>query len=604
MLITRNLIFLSLLLFNSLLIAQINEIHLANEYYQQGELEKAKGLYDVLSQKRQNISQINSNYLEVLKQIGEPKEIEDYFKKVLTWYPGNIAYEIDRTEYFFTSGNEKAYTRTLKDLKQTYENSRFQLSMVAQQFASKRMYQQSAEFFLLARAASNVESTYALEMARVYSLLNDKESMVDEYLNYARENRQNTAYIKNIFQNLLNEEEDLAYLENTLIKKIQQNPDERTFPDLMIWLELQRKNFYGAFVQARALDKREKTTGNQTMNVGRIAMDNENWDDAITIFEYLTENYRENNQQAFYRKMLLEAREGKVKNTFPVDKQQIKTLSRAYSSLYEEVGPNNYTFEALRNMAHLHAFYLGEIDTAAIILRHLISSPRVSPNLVSQSKMDLGDIYVLRDQPWEATLLYSQVEKANRDSPLAYEAKLKNARLHYYTGNFALAKSHLDILKRATTREIANDAIDLTVLITDNTYLDSTDAIMQSYASIELMIFQNQFGKAQRALQSMLTKYARHSIIDEVYWQLYKIHLQAGDYQIAADYLEKITKEFGYDILADDAAFKLAEITERYLNDPAEAQNLYRQFLTKYPGSMYTAEARKRFRQLRGDFDS
>jgi tetratricopeptide (TPR) repeat protein len=476
--------------------------------------------------------------------------------------------------------------------------------MVGQQLASKRMYEQSAEFFLLARETSGLESNYSLELARVYGLLNNKEKMVEEYLNYAKVNRQNTAYIKNIFQNLLREDEDLTYLENALIRKIQQNPNERTFADLMIWLELQRKNFYGAFIQARALDKREETNGSQTMNVGRIAMDNGSWDDAITIFEYLTKNFPQANQQAFFRKMLIEAKEGKVKNTFPVDKQQIRNLSREYSRLYEEIGPNNYTFEALRNMAHLHAFYLGEIDTAAIVLRHLISSPRVSRNLVSQSKMDLGDIYILRDQPWEATLLYSQVEKAHRDSPLAYKAKLKNARLHYFTGNFSLAKSHLDILKRATTREIANDAIDLTVLITDNTYLDSTDVIMQTYAAVDLMIFQNQFRRAQRALQGMLVKYPRHSIVDEVYWQLSKIHLQAGEYQEAADYLQKIKTEFSYDILSDDAAFKLAEITERYLNDPVEAQNLYKDFLIKYPGSMYTSEARKRYRQLRGDFDS
>jgi outer membrane protein assembly factor BamD (BamD/ComL family) len=238
------------------------------------------------------------------------------------------------------------------------------------------------------------------------------------------------------------------------------------------------------------------------------------------------------------------------------------------------------------------------------VLRFLIASPRVNKQLSSECKLDLGDIYLLKNQPWEATLLYSQVEKDHRDSPLAYEAKLKNARLHYYTGNFSLAKSHLDILKRATTREISNDAIDISVLISDNTYLDSTDAVMQDYANIDLLIFRNQFPQAERALKQMLVKHKNHSITDEVYWQLASIATKTGRFMEAIEYLEKIKLEYGYDILADDAAFEIAQITEEQLNDPAKALELYEQFMIAYPGSMYIAEARNRFRKLRGDYNT
>jgi len=582
--------------------AQSAQIQLANEYYQQGDFEKAKSIFDGLAKDKQNVIRIHTNYLQTLKQIGEPREVEKYFNQVIKWHPSNIAYQMDQIAYYFEKGDDKNYQQRVSDLKNQFGENRFQLSMIAQQFANQRMYSQSAEFFLMARRVSEIPNSYALEMARVYSLLNEKQKMVNEYLTYAKENRQNAAYIKNIFQNLLKEEEDMTYLESALIQRMQEEPAERTYPDLMIWVELQRKNFYGAFLQARALDKREKTNGNQSLRVGRIAMDNEGWEDAIKIFTYLTKTHQETPNQSYYRKMLIEAKEGKVKNTFPINRSEIKGLSREYKQLYQELGPNNYTFEALRNLAHLHAFYLGEIDTAAIVLRHLIDSKRVSKNLVSQSKLDLGDIYILRNRPWEATLLYSQVEKANRDSPLAYEAKLKNARLHYFTGNFSLAKSHLDILKRATTREISNDAIDMSVLIADNTFLDSTDVVMQEFASIELMIFQHQNQQAMRSLKQMLVKNKGHSISDEIYWLLAEMYIQSGNFHEAISYLEKITREYGYDILADDAAFKIAEITDKNLGDTVAAQDLYQGFISAYPGSMYVAEARNRFRKLRGDF--
>jgi TolA-binding protein len=583
--------------------AQSQQLQLANEYFQQGDYEKAKSLYDDLSKDRRNIPQLNSNYIEVLKQLGEPKEITKYFEQITAWFPGNIGYVVDKTAYYFESGDLKSYQKEISDLKKQYAESRFQLSIIGQEFASKQLYEQAADFLILARAASGHLSAYALDLARIYSYLNEKGKMVDEYLTFASENRQNAAYIKNIFQDLLKDDKDLSYLETTLITRMQKNPNDRTFSDLMIWVELQRKNFYGAFIQSKALDKREQTNGSESTRVGRIAMDNGSWDDAISIFDYLTKTYTDPASQAYYRKLLVEAKEGKIKNTYPINRSEIKALSREYVSLYQEMGPNNTTLEALRNLARLHAFYLDEIDTAAIVLRFLIESPRVHKQLSSECKLDLGDIYLLKGQPWEATLLFSQVEKDHRDSPLAYEAKLKNARLHYYNGNFSLAKSHLDILKRATTREISNDAIDISVLISDNTYLDSTDAVMEDYAKCDLLIFRNQLAQAERALKQMLVKHKNHSITDEVYWQLAMIATRMGHFETAIDYLEKITVEYGYDILADDAAFKIALITEEQLHDSTKALTLYEQFMLKYPGSMYTADARNRFRKLRGDYN-
>lgn len=592
------------LLITITLFAQPNQVQLANEYYQQGEFEKAKTLYDQLVKSKANISRINSNYIQVLRQLGSEKEIKSYFDKLLKWYPNNIAYSVDELAYYFETGNISVFERKFNQLKKRYAANRFQLSSIAQQLASRRMYQQSAEVFLVARQISEDKSSYALELARIYSFLNEKENMVDEYLNFASQRRQNASYIKNIFQNLLKEEDDLSFLENALIRRLQSEPDDQTYPDLMIWLELQRKNFYGAFLQARALDRREQTSGSHSRRVGKIAVDNERWDDAVEIFQYLVKTYLDQSSQAYYRRMLIEAKEGKVKNTFPIDRAEIKSLSNEYERLYKEIGPNNSTFEALRNKARLHAFYLGEIDTAAIVLRFIIDTPRAGRTLISKSKLDLGDIYILRNEPWEATLLYSQVEKANRDSPLAYDAKLRNARLHYFTGNFSLAKSHLDILKRATTREISNDAIDLTVLITDNTYLDSTDVVMQTYSSVDLMIFQNLFDKARFTLEKMLVDHPGHSITDEIYWRLSELHERSADYETAIDYLEKITESYNYDILSDDAAFKLAKMTEEKLGDLVTAQQLYQEFMVNHPGSSYTAEARARFRKLRGDYGS
>jgi tetratricopeptide (TPR) repeat protein len=230
-----------------------------------------------------------------------------------------------------------------------------------------------------------------------------------------------------------------------------------------------------------------------------------------------------------------------------------------------------------------------------------VADDAVPEDLVGQSKLDLGDIYLFKNEPWESTLLYSQVEKTQKETPLAYEAKLKNAKLHYYMGNFKLAQEHLDVLKLATTREISNDAIALSAYIKDNTILDTSDVVMKQFASIELLAYQNQFDTAIASLQQLISAHPYHEVVDEAYWMMAKAYYQTGQYSEAANAYTAIHEKFAEDILADDALFELASIYENQLNDREKAMDTYQRLLAEFPGSKFAAEARKRFRKMRGD---
>ena len=157
----------------------------------------------------------------------------------------------------------------------------------------------------------------------------------------------------------------------------------------------------------------------------------------------------------------------------------------------------------LRSEALLFANYLDQKDSAIQIINKLLTNPRTSLHLKSKAKLDLGDIYLLKGEPWESTLLYSQVEKVQKENPIGYEAKLKNAKLSYYKGDFRLAQEHLDILKQATTREIANDALDLSMRIKENIAFDSVGEALKQYASIELLLYQNKNEQALKQIQML-----------------------------------------------------------------------------------------------------
>jgi len=251
----------------------------------------------------------------------------------------------------------------------------------------------------------------------------------------------------------------------------------------------------------------------------------------------------------------------------------------------------------------LYGFYVDSKDTAAIFLESIIKSHWVDAQFSARCKLDLGDIYVLKNEPWEATLVYSQVEKAQKDQPLGNQAKLKNAKLAYFTGQFDYAKDNLDVLKLATHREIANDAMDLSLFIQDNTALDddSTHAALQAYANVELMIFQNKFNLALASLDTILIKYKGSSLDDEVYYLQAKIYKKLGKYEAAIQKLESLGNAFKSDIYGDDAAYMMANIYEVNLMNNEKAMELYNKFLIDFPASIYAVEARKRYRVLRGD---
>ncbi len=580
----------------------INQINLANEYYTMGDVDKALDMYKKLARNKKNIPIIHRNYFELLLSMDDLKTAEKYIDDVIKSRPDNIYYTIDKG-LLYQRGNDldkesSYYKKVFNDLKKDDRKTR----QAAQYLIGKQKLDYAEELYLLARNEQKDPYRYAIELATIYRLLNEKDKMIREYLNFVNKSPNNLPYVRNVLQNYLTESEDLESLENLLYDLIQKDPENNIYAELIIWVNIQQRNFYGAFIQARAYDLRMGKEGNEIFEVGLIALENKDYETAIDIFDHLIKNYQTSYIYPIAKRYKIKSREELVKNTFPVDESEIRKLIDDYNLLVLEIGVNSRTAEALLSKSHLHAFYLNEMDSAILILNTIITIPRISPELKAKCKLDLGDIYLLKGESWESVLLYAQVEKARKDSPTGYEAKLRSATLSYYKGDFALAQQHLDVLKLATSREIANDAMKLSLLIKDNTGLDTSDFLLKKYADIELLLFQNRKQEALDSLNFMYEQYKGSKLTDEILWLLSSIYLEKGEFHRSIELLNIIVDEYGEDIFGDDAFFRMAEIYDYHLDNIEKSKNLYQEFLVKYPGSFYAAEARKRFRTLRGDY--
>ncbi len=617
--------------------AQESEIRIANEYFLKGEKEKAFAMYQSLSKNFDNIPFIHNNYLSLLLEMARFKEAEDYVEKVLRKADDRASYRVDLGLVYVRAGDMQKADKYFKALVKNSLPDVYRTKSISDYLAAHNLPDYAVWTLQELRQSLGNPTAFTLEMANLYRMQGKRDEMVQEYLNYVTQTPSNLNYVKNLLQLFLNKPDELESLERMLYDKVQQFPDSEVFSDLLIWVNLQQKNFYGAFIQSRAYDKRFRKETSKTLEIAQIALNNKDYESADKSFSYVIKEFANTDNYLPARLGLIRAREAKVKRRFPVNTDSVRYLTKEYQSFINRYPDNANSYEAALNEALLHAYYLDEKDSAINKLMALVNHPRVAAYLKAKSKLELGDIYLLKDEPWEATLFYSQVEKNQRDAPLGYEAKLRNAKLSYYKGDFRLAQEHLDILKQATTREIANDAMDLSMMIKENTAFDTTGLSLRQYANIQRLLYQNKTDQALVQLQKfkdgkVLMKQSEalvygfidantlvekegdyiwvtlpagmtnKQIVDDIYWLEASIRLTKGEFKESLELCQKIVTEFPDDILADDAYFLEGEIYEQQLKNKEKAMEIYRTFLDKYPGSVYAAEARKRFRTLRGDF--
>jgi TolA-binding protein len=581
-----------------------SDIQIANEYFLKGDKQKALTMYEALAKHPENIPQIHENYLTLLLDLGKFRDAENYVERLSKKNEDRINYKLDLGFVYLRSGDEQKADRYLKNFIKSIAGDIYRVRTVSDYLVAHNLAEYASLALIEARNALHNSSLFTLELANLYRLQGKRDEMVDEYLNYVTQTPANIGYVKNLLQILLSKPEELESLEKLLYDRVQQNPQSEVFSDLLIWVNLQQKNFYGAFIQARAYDKRFKKESPKTLEIAQIALSNQDYDNADKSFTYVMKEYANTENYLPARLGQIRAREAKVKRKYPVNRDSIRYLLTEYESFISKYPENTNAHEAQLNEASLFAYYLDEKDSAINKLNKLIQNPRASLYLKSKAKLELGDIYLLKEEPWESTLLYSQVERMQKDAPIGYEAKLKNAKLSYFKGEFALAQEHLDILKQATTREIANDAMDLSMRINENLGADSTGADLKKYASIELLLQQNKTNEAMQALKAYVDDQGNSTapMLDDFYWLDANLEMKQGHFEEAIALLQKIIDNFGDDILADDAFFLQGDIYQNQLKNKDKAMEIYHDFLTKYPGSVYLAEARKRYRMLRGDF--
>lgn len=583
--------------------AEVSDQQLALEYFRGKEYDKAAVLYEKLY-KATNSDFYYNNLLICLREMNDFEEAEKLIRRQMKKNTGDASYHVDLGSLYIHIGKpEKGKDEFEKALKKVVANQNM-ISRLANAFISKREFGYAAKVYLEGRKVFEGLYGFNLELANVYFYQRNYKAMIGEYLEMLEQSPSYLQTVQNRLQSTVYNSPDEnvnQLLRDGLLQKIQQKPEIIVYSELLIWLLVQDKKFDQALVQVKALDLRFNENGQRLVALARLAMEEMNYEVAIEAYNEVIQKGQDADFYFTARTEVLDAMFEQYKNELTNDRQKLLKLEAEFEKTLNEIGNTRESIELIKNLAHIKAFYLNKIEDAVKLLRTAISIRGVDPVLNASCKLELADIYVLDNNPWDAVIAYAQIEETNKNNPVGYEAKFRRARLAFFMGDFEWARAQLNVLKGSTSKLIANDACFLSVLILDNTTDDSLQIPLQMFAKADLMIYQKHDSLALLTLDSISNLYRGHSVMDETLFKKAEIFSRNGMFEEAIACYDTIANEYAWDIYADDALYNMAFLYQNKLLQPEKASLYYEKLIGSFPGSIFIAESRKQFRLLRGD---
>lgn len=571
---------------------------LAMQYYQLGEMAKAAELFENVMRSEPGNTTAYAYLYEAYLQLQQAEKAEKLAVTMAKRDPSQASYEVDRAYALRQQQEEKRALNIYEGLLKKLGPNRGQIMMLTNAFRNRGENDWALRCLLQGRKLLGEPLAFSLELADLYLATGRKGEMVNAYLDYLLAAPQQLGYVQNMLQSRL-VDEDYEILREALLSNMQRRPEDLALAELMVWFFVQQLDFETAFYQAKALDQRLNENGQRMLSLARAAVENKQFKSAGLFYTYLVE--KGNRHPAYYeaRYELLEARRQELEAA-AARKGEWELLSTAFAEYLRDFPQHRQVLLVKKSHARVLAYELQQFETAVALLEQAVTEGG-ERRMMAAVKLDLGDLYLLTEEYWEAALVYGQVEKDFPNDPLGQEAKFRNARLSFFQGEFSWSQAQLDVLKASTSQRIANDAMALSLLISDNLNLDTSILPMRAFAAAELLAFRQDTKGARAAFEQMLIEFKGHALSDEIYLRLARLQTKQGNYTQAKAWYEQIIEGYPQDILGDDAHFELAVLLEDKLKDAATAQLWYEKLLKQYPDSTFTFEARRRYRQLRGD---
>ncbi len=599
------LLFITILTFYGFLgFSQGNEKELlAQEYMNAGQYDKAIVLFEEIYSKNSS-TYIYDSYLECLLKTEDWKAAEKLIQKHKRNNPLIPRFYVDEGYVQLLQNNIKQSDKIFNDAIKWAISSEQLIIDLSNAFQIRELNNWAIQTLSAGKKQFPQSTTLKIQLAGLYMKAGKYSEMLDEYFILLENPFFGVEELQKHIQSLLMEDRDgqiSITFKNKLLEKIQKYPSNPDYNRLLVWNYELNGEFEKAFIQAKAYDKRTKNDGDFSFDVAQLCVSNKNYTIAEDALSFIVSLGSDKSLFDDANDLLLEVKYLKLTDNPASQKSDFISLSEELKQSLNNSTYKRNRYKTLMRLAYIEAFYISQPDAALSHLNQIINTPGYQPYEYANAKMLQGDIMLLKDEVWEASLLYSQVEKAFKNDTLGFYAKFKNARLYYFLGEFDYASAQLEILRGATSKLIANDAMELFLVIQENVDEDSSYVPLEKFAKANMLAFCLKYDDALLVLDTILKSFPNHPILDDAIYKRAEIYMALKQYDKAASELKTIISAYYYDILADNALFMLGNIYEYYIPDKEQAMKYYLQLISDFPGSILINDARQHYRAIRGD---
>lgn len=580
-------------LFFSLIAFSQNE-QLALNYFDKGEFEKAIISYEDLLKNQP----ANSFYFQKLVESHQQMQHFDVSEKLLQdrldkYKQASLLVELG---YNFqlrkeASKSKKYYDQAVEKIKENPSN----VYTIANAFEKKTLLDYALQSYKLA-VSIEPKMNFNYQMAVLYGQSGKTDLMIETFLDESFANPNSTIMIQNQLSRFMNDEAEESFntsLRKSLLLRAQKNQDI-FWNQFLSWFFVQQKEYSKAFIQEKAIYRRDPESFSNIVNLAQLALEENEEETAQEIFGFVLENTQDQDLQILANYYLMEAKIKKApEKNYPALKAELDLLVKKF-------GITPYSLQLQILQAHYTTFNMKNPEEGKAILKRTLELP-LNKYQTADVKMELADILLYEEKFNQALIYYSQIEEDLKNDPVGHEASLKAAKTSYFKTDFEWALKQFKELKSASTQLIANDALELFLLINDNTVADSTQVGLKKFARGDYLLYQNKNKEALEQFQAILKEYKGQEIEDETLLRNGQIYEKLGDYTSALSNYQSIIDNHKDGIYIDEALYFSAEIYNKQLKDVEKAKSLYEQVLFNHEDSIYFIDARKKFRQLRGD---
>ena len=588
----KNLLSLLIILFSICGFSQ-NE-QLSQNYFDRGDFEKALLGYEELLKSQPSNGMYFQRQIECLQQLSQFEKAQTLLKNRINIYKQpNLLVEIGYN-YQLQKNQVKAndfYEQAIETIKQNPSN----VYGVATLFERKVLLELSLKAYKTA-IEKQPDMNFNYQMGMLYGQLGNTDLMIEKLLVEAQANPQNSIMVQSQLTRFMQEDTSDNFaqiLKKSLLIRAQKSQD-LVWNQYLSWFFVQQKEYGKAFIQEKAIYKRDPESFYNIVNLAALSAEEGQFDTAANILNFILQNANNIDLKIQSHTSLQEI---KINRSTPAENPLIIA---EFERLFTEfgLGTNSLSLQIL--YANFLTFKAKNPEQSRAILKNCLLLP-INKYQEAEVKMQLADVLLFEEKFNQAQILYTQIQEDLSQDEVGNEASLKAAKTSYYKGEFDWALQQFKALKSASSQLIANDALELYLLINDSKNSDSTFVALKKFAKGDYQLYQKKSAEALALFQSILKENKGDEIEPAALIRVGKIYESNNDFTNALLQYEAIISNHKDAIYADEALFFAAEIFLNKLNLPEKAKPMYEKIIFEHQDSIFFVEARTKFRQIRGD---